>query len=60
MKINLAPSSFTGLPQTLGLRSSAFRVNALMRFLFQSGDDLVETLKVGGVDLTNNSTFQCG
>jgi hypothetical protein len=29
-----------------------------MRFLFQSRDDLVETLDIGGTDATDNGAFQ--
>jgi hypothetical protein len=43
----------------LAIPSSASGANALMRFLFQSRDDLVETPDIGGANATDNGAFQC-
>jgi hypothetical protein len=44
----------------LGIRSSASGANALMSFLFQDCDDLIETLDIGGANAAGNGSFQCG
>jgi ABC-type phosphate/phosphonate transport system substrate-binding protein len=44
----------------LATPSSVSGANAPMRFLFQSCDDLIETLEMGGANATDNSALQCG
>jgi len=58
MKIDMARRVLPGHFLRLVTLSNASGADALMRLLFQGGNDLVETLDISRLDSMGNSAFQ--